>query len=127
MNGKINKKTIISAASIIIAIFTILGGMWAFDSHYAKSAEIEELEVQVVQSLRQYNEQQIHVQQIYQYKNEYRFYQFIYDKLGRDLLEIRRQIRRYPEDEILRQDYVEVREERVKIKEKMDEILRKIE
>ena len=127
MNGKINKKTIISAASIIIAIFTILGGMWAFDSHYAKSAEIEELEVQVVQSLRQYNEQQIHVQQIYQYKNEYRFYQFIYDKLGRDLLEIRRQIRRYPEDEILRQDYVEVREERVKIKEKMDEIFRKIE
>ena len=127
MNGKVNKKTIFSVLGALAAGFAVLGGLWAFEDRYAKSAEIVELEVQVVQSLQEYNIQQQKAINVIQLKQDYRFYQFLYDKLGNDLLEIRRLLRRNPEDQILRQDYVEVREERVKIKEKMDEILRKIE
>jgi hypothetical protein len=123
----INKKTIISAASILTTLIVILGGLWAFEDRYAKSAEVKELETQVVQSLKQYNMQQMQMQQVYQYKNEYRFYQFLYDKLGQDMMEIRRQMRRYPEDVVLKEDYHDVQQQRNKVKDKMDDLLRKIQ
>lgn len=121
-----NKKTIVTSLGVIATILAILGGLWAFEDRYAKSAEVKELEVQVVESLQQFNEQQTKIIQTNEYKNQYRFYQFLYDKLGQDLLEIRRILRRDPEDQILRQDYIDVQEQRKKVKDKMDQLLEKI-
>lgn len=122
----INKKSIITTLTIVATLLAILGGFWAFEDRYAKSAEVKDMEVQVVQTLKQFNMQQMKVIQLNEYKNQYRFYQFLYDKLGQDLLEIRRQLRRYPEDQILRQDYVDVKEQRDGVKEKMNELMEKI-
>jgi len=122
-----NKKTIFSVVGAVAAGFAILGGLWAFEDRYAKSVEITELEVQVVQSLQEYNVQQQKAINVIQLKQDYRFYQFLYDKLGNDLLEIRRILRREPTDAILRQDYIDVQEQRNKVKAKMDEIMRKIQ
>jgi len=121
-----NKKTVYGGLSVVVAVFAILGGLWAFEDRYAKTEEVDELEIQVVQSLKQYNQQQTQIQQNYQHKNEYKFYQFLYDKLGRDLLDIRRQLRRDPTDEFLRQDYTEAQRQRGLIKEKMDALMEKI-
>jgi hypothetical protein len=120
------KKIIISAASVIAAVFGLLGGMWAFDSHYAKSIEVAELEVQVVESLKQYNVQQQQAQTIYQMKTDYKFYQFMYDKLTHDMYEIKRQLRRDPTDQDLRQDYINISNERQQVKNKMDSLMEKI-
>jgi len=120
------KKIIISAVSIITAIFAILGGLWKFDVHYATSMEVAELEVQVVESLRQYNTQQQQVQTTYQLKTDYKFYQFMYDKYTGDMLEIRRLLRRNPTDQDLRQDYVSISAQRDRVKQKMELIMEKI-
>ncbi len=122
----LTRKTIFSIIGAVAACFAILGGLWAFEDRYAKSIEIVELEIQVVQSLKQYNIQQMEVQQRYEYKNEYKFYQFMYDKLAQDLLEIRRQLRRDPTDAFLRQDYTDVTEQRKLVKAKMEKLMEKI-
>lgn len=121
------KKIIISAASIITAIFAIIGGLWAFDNHYAKSVQVTKLEIQVVQSLKQYNTQQQRSQQVYQYKNDYRFYQFMYDKLTQEMYSIKRQLRRDPTDQGLQQEYIEISQERQRVKQKMDNLMGKIQ
>jgi hypothetical protein len=114
------KKIIIAAASIITAIFTILGGLWAFENHYATNkkvdTEIERVEIQVAGAIQN--------QQI---QNNYKFYQFMYDKLTQDMFEIRRQLRRFPEDRELRQDYQDVKRERSDVKRKMDLLMEKIQ
>ena len=120
------KKLIVTASSIITAIFAILGGLWAFDAHYATSMEVAELEVQVVESLKQYNVQQQQAQTIYQMKTDYKFYQFMYDKLTQDMYEIKRQLRRNPTDQDLRQDYINISNERQQVKNKMDSLMEKI-
>ena len=120
------KKIILSAASIITTIFIILGGLWAFDNHYAKSIEVAELEVQVVESLKQYNTQQQQSQTVYELKNDYKFYQFMYNKYTQDMFEIRRQLRRNPTDQEARQEYVDISAERQRVKQKMDELMEKI-
>lgn len=120
------KKIIISAASVIAAVFGLLGGMWAFDGHYAKSIEVAELEVQVVESLKQYNVQQQQSQGVYQMKTDYKFYQFMYDKLTQDMYDIKRQLRRNPSDQDLRQDYIDVSNERQRVKNKMESLMEKI-
>ena len=114
------KKIIIAAASIITAIFTILGGLWAFENHYATNkkvdTEIERVEIQVAGALQN--------QQI---QNNYKFYQFMYDKLTQDMFEIKRQLRRFPEDQELRQDYQDVKRERSNLKGKMDSLMEKVQ
>jgi len=120
------KKMIISAASIIAVVFGLLGGMWAFDGHYAKSIEVAELEIQVVESLKQYNVQQQKTQTTYQMKNDYKFYQFMYDKLTQDMYSIKRQLRSSPTDQDLRQDYINISSERQRVKNKMDSLMENI-
>jgi hypothetical protein len=61
-----------------------------------------------------------------QIKSDYRFYQFQYDKIVQDKMEVKRQLRRDPDDQGLRQDYQELEEERKRIKQKMDELMNQI-
>jgi uncharacterized coiled-coil DUF342 family protein len=116
---RFEKKNIVSAASIIIAIFTILGGLWAVENHYETKAEakekIEKVEIQVAQAL-----------QTQQIRTDYQFYQFMYDKLTQEMYSIKRQLKRNPEDTDLREEYNDIKIEREKIKNKMRELMEKI-
>ena len=104
----------------ITAILSLMGGIWAFDNHYATNVkvdkEINRVEVQVAGALQN--------QQI---KNDYKFYQFQYDKLTQDLYGLKRQMRNNPNDQGLQADYNEIVQERQAIKRKMEDLLRKIE
>jgi len=114
------KKSIVTASSIITAVFALLGGLWAFEAHYATNnkvdTEIERVEIQVAGAL-----------QNYQIKSDYKFYQFMYDKLTQDMYNIKRELRRDPDNQELRQDYIDIKNERDNIKRKMDLMMEKIQ
>ena len=50
----------------------------------------------------------------------------MYDKLTQDMYEIKRQLRRNPTDQDLRQDYINISNERQQVKNKMDSLMEKI-
>ena len=112
-------KKFMTTIGVITAILSLIGGIWAFESHYATNEhvdkEIERVEIQVAGAL-----------QNSQIKSDFRFYQFQYDKLTQEMTTIRRQLRANPDDTFLKQDYDEVVQQRKEIKRKMDELMRKI-
>ena len=114
------KKAIVTASSIITAVFALLGGLWAFENHYATNqkvnTEIERVEIEVAGAI-----------QSQQIKTDYKFYQFMYDKLTQDMYNIRRELRRDPENQELRQDYIDIKSERDRVKIKMDSMMEKIQ
>ena len=114
------KKAIVTASTIIIAIFSLLGGLWAFEKHYATNrtveTEIERVEFEVAGAI-----------QTQSIKSSYQFLQFQYDKLTQDMMYIRRQLRRDPTDQILREEYQDVKLERQKVKLKMEQLMEKIQ
>lgn len=114
------KKAIVTASSIILTIFALLGGLWAFENHYATNqkvnTEIERVEFEVAGAIQN--------QQI---KNDYKFYQFQYDKLTNDMFEVKRMLRRDPTDQELRQDYIDIKAQRDAVKRKMELLMEKIQ
>lgn len=112
---------------VITAILSLIGGIWAFESHYATTEEVEKVEVRAKENVEELEIQIAGALQNQQMKSNVQFYQLTYDSLTRKLNELRRQMRKYPEDQDLRQDYQELYEERKRIKNKLDESLRKIQ
>ena len=51
----------------------------------------------------------------------------MYDKLTQDMYNIRRELRRDPENQELRQDYIDIKSERDRVKIKMDSMMEKIQ
>jgi hypothetical protein len=104
---------------VIVAVLSLLGGLWAFEGHYATNkrvnGEIERVEIEVAGAI-----------QSIQIKNDYKFYVFMYDKLTSDITSLRRRMRGNPSDIELKREYDEVVRERKEVKKKMDELLRKI-
>jgi len=100
---------------ILGTLMVLISGIWAFNSTFATNDRVDEVEIEVAGAIQN--------QQI---KNDYKFYQFLYDKLGVDMMEIKRQLRRSPSDQMLRQEYTEKKEERDKIKEKMENMIKEI-
>lgn len=112
---------------VITAILSLIGGIWAFESHYATSAEVAEVKIEAKEDVKDLEIQIAGALQNQQMKSNVQFYQMTYDSLTRKLNELRRQMRKYPEDQDLKQDYQELYEERRRIKNKLDESLRKIQ
>ena len=112
-------KKILTMIGSLTAILSLIGGIWAFENHYATNKrvdnEIAQVEVQVAGAL-----------QNSQIKNDYKFYQFMYDKLTQDMYNLKRQLRQNPNDEALRQDYEDVLQQRKEIKIKMEELMKSI-
>lgn len=50
----------------------------------------------------------------------------MYEVFSKEALEIKRQMRRYPEDEALREDYREALKRKQDTKDKLDEAIKKI-
>ena len=108
-------KKLLAALGVIVTILSLIGGIWAFDVHYATDEKVDNLEIQIAGAL-----------QNVQIKSDYKFYQFMYDKLTQDMYRIRRLIRANPSDQNLKMDYQEVVKQRTEMKGKMDELMRKI-
>jgi len=120
-------KKLMTYIGVITAILSLIGGIWAFESHYATTEEVEKVEVRAKENVEELEIQIAGALQNQQMKSNVQFYQLTYDSLTRKLNELRRQMRKYPEDQDLRQDYQELYEERKRIKNKLDESLRKIQ
>jgi len=114
------KKAILTASSIILTIFSLLGGLWAFNNHYATNTkvttEIERVEFEVAGAIQNQS-----------IKSSYQFLQFQYDKLTQDMMNIRRELRRDPTDQILREEYQDIKLERDRVKQKMEGLMEKIQ
>ena len=120
-------KKFMTYIGVITAILSLIGGIWAFESHYATSAEVAEVEIRAKENVEELEIQIAGALQNQQMKSNVQFYQMTYDSLTRKLNELRRQMRKYPNDQDLKQDYQELYEERKRIKNKLDESLRKIQ
>ncbi len=76
------KKSIVTASSIILAVFALLGGLWKFNDHYATNIkvnhEIERVEFEVAGAIQNQS-----------VKSTYQFLQFQYDMLTPDMMNIK--------------------------------------
>lgn len=108
-------KKVITGLSVIATLLAIVGGIWAFENHYATSEDVKNLEVQLASAL-----------QNQQLKTDYKFYQFLYDKLQLDTFLMKKQMERNPNDNDLRLDYEELLKQKNDIKNKMEKTLKEI-
>jgi len=112
-------KKLITSISVIASILACVVGFWVFDGHYeTKAASIEK-----IQKVEFHVAGAIQNQQI---QNDYKFYQFMYDKLTRDISNFRRALTKTPNDQFLREDYKMALKQRAEIKMKLDELMEKI-
>lgn len=119
-------KKFLTYLGVITAILSLIGGIWAFDSHYATNEKVAEVEIRAKENVQDLEIQIAGALQNQQMKSNVQFYQMTYDALTRKLNELRREMKRYPEDQDLQRDYQELLQERKRIKDKLDESLRKI-
>jgi hypothetical protein len=124
--GSYFTKKVIAILSAITVVFSIVGGIWGFESHYATKVEVSKVE-----KISDKNVQRLEIQvagalQNQQYKSDARYWQFLYDKLTADIFELKRQMRRYPEDIVLQQDYRDLLERRKEVQKKLNESMEKI-
>ena len=112
-------KKLITSISVIASLLACAAGFWLFDGHYetkaASTEKITKVEFHVAGAIQK--------QQI---QNDYKFYQFMYDKLTRDIANYRRALTQTPNDQFLREDYKMALKQRAEIKLKLDELMRKI-
>ena len=119
-------KKVIAGLSALAALFAIVGGIWAFEVHYATNKRVDDvvlvaksdivnLETQVAGALKQ--------QQI---KSDIQFYSFMLEKLTQEKNAIRRQMNQYPNDQSLKNDYQEIINEINRVRKLLDEAMRKM-
>ena len=112
-------KKIMTIIGSILAVISLIGGLWAFEEHYATNktldSKIEGVEFQVAGAI-----------QNIQIKTDYKFYQFMYDKLTNDMFLLRKQMRDNPNDNMIKQDYKDVCDQRKDIKLKLEQLMKKI-
>ena len=103
----------------VVVIFSLLGGVWAFDDRYAK----EEIVAQNLQQLQQQTTQTIKQVQL---KIQLQFYQMMYDNLTKEMFSYKRLLRENPNDPEIREEYERIIIERNRIKTKINELMEKI-
>ena len=113
-------KKVMTIIGAILAVLSLVGGIWAIEEHYATNKtldhKIEGVEFQVAGAI-----------QNIQIKTDYKFYQFMYDKLTNDMFLLRKQMRDNPNDAMLKQDYKDVCDQRKEMKIKLEQLMRKID
>lgn len=119
-------KKVVWGLSVIVALFSIVGGIWAFEAHYATNTRVDKVEIVHADDINGLEIRLAGALENTQHKLDVRYFQFMYDKLSNDLMELRRQMRRYPEDEILKQDYNDLLNRRSDVKKQLDEAIKKI-
>lgn len=124
--GEYFTKKVVVVLSAVATVFTIVAGIWGFETHYATNTRVDKVEIAHADDIKGVEIRLAGALENTQHKLDVRYFQFMYDKLGDDLNELRRQMRRYPEDNILKEDYVELLNRRNDIKKQLDEAIKKI-
>jgi len=113
-------KKVMAIIGAILAVLSLIGGIWAVEEHYATNKgvddKIEHVEFQVAGAIQKI-----------QIKTDYKFYQFMYDKLTNDMFLLRKQMRDNPNDNMIKQDYKDVCDQRKEMKIKLEQLMRKID
>lgn len=123
--GYFTKKVII-VLSAVATVFTIVAGIWGFEAHYASNKRVDKVEIVHANDIKGMEVQLAGALENTQHKMNAKHFQFMYDTLTNSMFELKRQMRRYPEDEILKEDYEELVDRRKEIKKKLNEALEKI-
>ena len=110
------KENIGKTIASVIVLFSLIGGVWAFDDRYISKTEVD---------TKMKHQEKIVIATLQKFKQQvdYRWYQNLYDQLTVQILEYRNLLRKNPGDEILKQEYKEIVEERKKIKKILDDLL----
>ncbi len=120
-------KKFLTTLGVITAILSLIGGIWAFDSHYATNEKVDVVKIESKEDVKELEIQIAGALQNQQQKSDVQFLQFMYNNLTQELNELRRQLRRFPEDPDLKRDYHELYEERKNVKQQLDNAIRKIQ
>jgi hypothetical protein len=96
---------------VIILVLSLIGGVLTFDDRYATSKELVQLEQKVVKTLEEHRKADT-VDRLEQR----------YDSLGDTIIKQKSQMRQYPNDRDLKEDYETTVKEREKVKEKLDKM-----
>ncbi len=118
-----NLKTIIA---IITGILVIIGAVWGFGFTFATNERVDKVEISSKEDVVDLEVQIAGALQNQQSKSDVRYWQFMYDKLTNDVYEMKRQMRRYPDDQVLKQDYRDLLDTRKNVKTKLHESMQKI-
>ena len=120
-------KKLMTYIGVITAILSLIGGIWAFDAHYATSEEVAEVKIEAKEDVKDLEIEIAGAFQNQQQKSNVSFWQFQLEILENDLKELRRQMRRYPEDDSLKEDYRHTLERKRQVQKKMDEAMQRIQ
>ena len=124
--SKIFTKKLVVGLSVVTTLLTIMGGLWKFDSHYASAKRVDGVEATAKDDIKQLEGAVASALKNQQYKADVRYYQIMDDKLREDIYQLRKRLERDPSDELLRQDYNDLKELREKIKDKLEDSMMKI-
>lgn len=104
-------KKISTIVGSIILLITFIGGILTVDSRYAKSNDLKDVEIQTIQTLKQFRVEmkQLNLEDRY----------FI---LSDRIFQLKLMIKNYPNDNDLINDLTRALDEKKKIKEKLDKI-----
>lgn len=133
------KANIWKTLTVIVTIFSVIGGVWAFENRYALKKEIEP--IIIAQKDIQVSQQEFHKQQqnlttrqdllIKQQKlqiinTKREFYQMLLDDTNKDLADARTYLRNHPEDDWARDRISELEVSKRRLQEKIDALIREI-
>ena len=111
------KENIGKTIASVIVVFSLIGGVWAFEDRYVSKDTVDQKfkqqEIKVVATLQKFKQQV-----------DYRWYQNLYNQLTVQMLNYKKLLRSNPDDEILKQEYKDIIEERKKIKKILDDLLK---
>jgi len=119
-------KKVVVSLSAVATVLTIVAGIWAFEAHYATNSRVDGVAIAAEQKVEQLEIQLAGAFENQQHKSNAKYWQFMLERLMKDLSELKRQMRRYPEDEILREDYRALQERIKEVRSKLDQALEKI-
>jgi hypothetical protein len=97
--------------AIVIMLITIFGGVLALNDRYATNVALAKLEQQVVKTFEEHRK----ADAIYRLEQRY-------DTLGDTIMRQKLQMRDYPNDKKLKQEYDESVKEREKVKDQLDKM-----
>jgi hypothetical protein len=121
-----NIKKISSILAVIVALFTIVGGVYTFADRYATNDRVDKVEVNHDKDLGKIEVELAGALEAVQNKIDVKHLQFMYDTINRDVYELKRQIRRYPDDKEVEEDYKELLRRKQYVKDKLDKALENI-
>ena len=110
------KDNVWKTITTIVVIFSLIGGVWAFDDRYVSKEAVEE-------KLEQQEKIVIATLQKFKQQIDYRWYQNLYNDLTVQMMQYKNLLRKNPNDELLKQEYKDIVDKRKKVKEILDKLL----